>query len=58
MCSQLHVVMTSALIDASLLQEDVVEIQQFALEFSKIKEASALYRLLKTLQESSNEGQK
>jgi hypothetical protein len=40
-----------------LLQEDVVEIQQFALEFSRIKEASALYRLLKTLQESGSEGQ-
>lgn len=39
------------------IQEDVVEIQQFALEFSKIKDASALYRVIKTLQDSSNEGQ-
>ena len=55
--SQLIAEMVSMNCNIPSMQEDVVEIQQFALEFSKIKDASALYRLLKTLQESGSEGQ-
>ena len=37
------------------VQDDFVEIQTFSLEYSKIREATALYRLLKTM-ESGGEG--
>ena len=32
------------------LKDEYVEIQSFCLEYSKIKEAAALYRLVKTLE--------
>ena len=38
-----------------LPQDEFVEIQTFCLEYSKIKEATALYRLLKSLESGGAE---
>ncbi|KAL5457229.1 hypothetical protein EMCRGX_G034474 [Ephydatia muelleri] len=37
------------------VQEELVEIQSFCVEFSKVKEASALYKLLKSLESGGSE---
>ena len=39
-----------SLVTCQTLKDEYVEIQAFCLEYSKVKEASALYRLVKTLE--------